>query len=303
MDEAEKKDSTPDSWNSTAACFECLGTRLEQVFNLLEMSPAQRDDFLHTMEARYGHTVQDLKGPAFTRDVYRELTRRHQSAQSFWPYKKRMNDLALDLQTMLKVRTRIAGNTYRTALRIALAGTLVDFLQQSHEEIISTVDSLIIRQLAVDHYPELSQKTNRNSRVLYLGDQAGEIVFDRLFIRYMGARHITYVVNDCQAGLTASGQDADYVDMRHYAHVLSNGCNTPHTSLELGTERLQKEFEQATVIIAKGQSNLEALFDLHDPRVFALFTCQCKRAAQEFHIEMGDTVILNPEQRLREVQS
>lgn len=301
MTTPQEDNTKPRAWNSQSACFFCIGSRLQRVLELRQLSDAQRQEFVGSMAQRYAQGGAQLTGVAFIRDLYRELNRRYPADESLWAHKKRMNDVALDLQSVLKVRVRMANNAFHTALRIALAATAIDFLEATRDQILAMLDSLMVAPLGIDHSAELRAMLKGRKRLLYLADQAGEIVFDRVFIRSLSGQEVTYVVNDSQAGLAASGQDADYVDMRHCARVLSNGCNAPHTDPAFANARFQEEFSRADVIIAKGQANLESFYDLHDPRVFSLFTCRCEHSANAFRIRTGDTALMNIEQRLREV--
>ena len=89
--------------------------------------------------------------------------------------------------------------------------------------------------------------------------------------------------------------------MRLCAKVLANGCMAPYTLIHHGSARFTAAWNAADVIIAKGQGNLESVFPLQDPRVFAFFTCGCHLVSKHFGIPMGSSVVVNVERRLQEV--
>lgn len=282
-------------------CFFCLGERFDRILDIYEATVEERRLFVSIMADRFADHGHDLPPTEFLRELYAVVARLFPNRHPFWPIKKGMNDLALELQSILKVRVRMSDNAFRTALRITLAGTSVDFSSATHEMILGRVSTLATAKLSIDHTDELKRAIRNGVRILYLTDQAGEIVLDKMFIRNIPGAQVTCVVNCPYAGLSASGQDADYVDMRHIASVLANGCSAPLTIPQLASDRFQDAFHAADIIIAKGQSNLEALYDYHDSRVYVLFTCKCQLVADRFGVSVGDSLVMNPELRLAEL--
>lgn len=276
-------------------CFFCIGTRFEKLLDLYGASPNDKHKFVARVANLYADHGYSAPTNEFIYEIYNLLYAATPDTNPFWPHKKRMNDLALELQSTLKMRTRMAGNAFHIAMRIALAGSMIDFLSATHETIRQTVDQAILLKPKIDHSAHLRERIKQGTRILYLTDKAGEIVLDRLFIRNIPAGQVTCVVNCPYAGLATSGQDADYVYMRKCARVLDNGCRAPLTIPHRGSPRFLEAFHSADIIIAKGQTNLESLYDYHDPRVYSLFTCKCQLVADHFGISIGDPVILNPE--------
>ncbi|PID90815.1 MAG: hypothetical protein CSA97_00990 [Bacteroidetes bacterium] len=212
-----------------------------------------------------------------------------------------MNERVLALQSILKVRVRMAPNSFRAALRVALAGTRLDFLHAEQDDMLSMIDSLMSVTLSVDHSQELRSRLRRGANVLYIAGESGELVLDRMFIRSIPLSNVTCVVSSSYGGLSASGQDADYVGMRQSCNVLASGCGGAGLLLHHASERLQELYGEADLIIAKGELHLESLFPVHDERLFCLFTCRCEAVAETFGIGLGDTVVLSPTLRLQEV--
>lgn len=276
-------------------CLACILERMSPLLDAYEATPAERTDFVADIAARYADHGAQMSPTDFLREAYNALGHRYQGVTPFWSFKKAMNDLALELQAPLRVRVRMGSNSFRNAMRIALVGTRVDFAQDSATDIMQRVDEGIRAQLAIDHGDLLKRSIHNGSKILYLADRAGEIVLERLFIRTIPGAEVTYVVNCPYAGYSASGQDADYIAMRDSARVLTNGCHAPNTLPELANRRFQELLEEADLIIAKGQTNLEALYPYHDSRLFVLFTCRCQIVGQRFGIRVGDSVILHPE--------
>lgn len=276
-------------------CLACILERMNTLLDAYDASARERTEFIADIASRYADHGIEMPPTDFLREAYNALGQRYRGVTPFWPLKKTMNDLALELQAPLRVRVRMGSNSFRNAMRIALVATKVDFMKDSAPQIMRMVDQGIRAQLVIDHGDLLKHSIHNHTKILYLADRAGEIVMDRLFIRTIPGAEVTYVVNCPYAGYAASGQDADYIAMRDSARVLTNGCHAPNTLPEVANQRFRELLDEADLIIAKGQTNLEALYPYHDPRLFVLFTCRCEPVAQRFGIRVGDSVILHPE--------
>ena len=279
-------------------CFACILDKMNSLLDAFNATPAERSSFIAELASRYGDHGIKTAPTDFLREAYHTLAKRYQGEFPFWQYKKAMNDLALELQPALRVRVRMGSNSFRNAMRIALVGTRINFVKDSSQHIMREVDEGIRAHLAIDDGELLKSRIHNDSKIVYLADRAGEIVFDRMFIRTIPGAEVVYVVNCPYAGYAASGQDADYVSMRGCAKVLANGCKAPNTLPAVANERFHEILDEADIIIAKGQTNLEAMFSYHDPRLFALFTCRCDLVAKQFGIAVGDSVILHQESHI-----
>lgn len=279
-------------------CFACILDKMNSLLDAFNATPAERSSFIAELASRYGDHGIKTAPTDFLREAYHTLAKRYQGEFPFWQYKKAMNDLALELQPALRVRVRMGSNSFRNAMRIALVGTRINFVKDSAQHIMREVDEGIRAHLAIDDGELLKSRIHNDSKIVYLADRAGEIVFDRMFIRTIPGAEVVYVVNCPYAGYAASGQDADYVSMRGCAKVLANGCEAPNTLPAVANERFHEILDEADIIIAKGQTNLEAMFSYHDPRLFALFTCRCDFVAKQFGIAVGDSVILHQESHI-----
>lgn len=116
-------------------------------------------------------------------------------------------------------------------------------------------------KLAVDHYEFFKRELSTARECLYLLDNAGEIVFDRILIevlRDMGIKAIavvkgTPVLNDCTI------EDAFETSLHESAEVIDNGSDAIGTIFELSSESFKKVFQDTPLVISKGQGNFETL--------------------------------------------
>lgn len=282
-------------------CFSCVCRGVEQLLEVYPLDDSARRAVMGEVARLYAEGGKEMSHTDFQRSAYGVIAKSCPRVRPFWEYKRAMNDRALEAYSLLKSRRRGAMSAFTYGLRTALAGACIDFRRSTVAEILRTVDEVMARDLAIDHSELLQRRLVAAKRVLYLANRAGEIVFDRFFIKSLSGVEVSYVVNCPYAGYAASGQDADYVDMRGVARVLANGCNAPSSIPVRLSARAWEAFQQADVIVAKGATNLESFYALHDPRFFVLMRVPCAVVAGVLGSPIGGSVVVNPEVRLQEL--
>ncbi len=204
------------------------------------------------------------------------------------------NNQAISLAGYWKDAVRSAANPLALAVRLAIAGNIMDYGANTDFDLRKTVDRVLHADLAIDGSADLFQRLKEAKNVLYLGDNAGEIVFDRLFIETIGHPNVTFVVRGGPTINDATLKDARDVRMQEVAKVISSGVVAPSTLLSKSPEEFLEYYRAADLIIAKGQGNLEGLIDENDPRIFFMLMAKCDVMAERLGVNINDFVIYNP---------
>jgi uncharacterized protein with ATP-grasp and redox domains len=126
--------------------------------------------------------------------------------------------------------------------------------------------------------------------ILYLGDNSGEIVFDRLLIEQLPGEKVTFVVKAGPILNDALVEDTEEVGLADMVEVIDNGDDAPGTILERCSEDFRRRFAGADVVIAKGQGNYETLSDV-DRDVFFMLQAKCEVIARHFGCEKGTPIL------------
>ena len=187
----------------------------------------------------------------------------------------------------------MTSDPFNIALRLSIAGNVMDYGANSSFDIHQTIDHVIEAELAIDHTKELREKIKEAKKILYLGDNAGEIVFDKLFIEIMMHHDVTYVVKGGPVLNDATIEDAIAVGMDLSADIISNGFDAPSTILSNSSQEFVNKFNEADLIISKGQGNFEGLAGYHDPRVFYLLMAKCDVISEILKVKKGSFVVFN----------
>jgi len=208
--------------------------------------------------------------------------------------KKQSNDLALALYPKLKEHLNTVDDRLYEALKISVAGNIIDFGPQRDFDVEKELNKIFKFGFTIDHYDKFLQKFETASNVLYLGDNAGEIVFDKILVEELTAlgKKVTYVVKDGPILNDATMEDAVYVGMDKVANVITNGTNYLGTCINKLPDKVLDTLKNAEIVISKGQANFESLEheEMAKGRVFFMLKVKCDYVAEKSGAKFGDSV-------------
>ena len=243
------------------------------------------------MSMLYSTTYNNFSAPLFSRDLHQILKIYSRNPDPYFEQKKQSNDIALQMYPELKKQILHSENPFDKALRLAIAGNIIDYAVGAHFDLDDTIDKVLNSSIAIDNSSELKTTLSKAESVLYLGDNAGEIVFDKLFIETIMHPNLTFVVRGEPVINDATIHDANYVGMDKVANVISNGYNAPSTIVDKCSPEFQQLFSNADVVISKGQGNLEGLLGKTDKEVYFILMVKCDVIAEALNVKKGDFVV------------
>ncbi len=241
----------------------------------------------------YTNKWESLKSPEFARELHSLLKSYTHNPDPYIREKRENNDQAISMLPELDFLITQSDNPFKTALRLAIAGNIIDFAANDNFDLLATIEMALKSDFAIDHSEQLKAKIEKAESILYLGDNAGEIVFDKLFIKEIKHPNLTFAVRGAPVINDATMADAEYVGMKDVASVISNGYDAPSTILPKSDKVFQKYFREADLIISKGQGNLEGLFELSDNRIFYLLMVKCDVIGEFLKVKKGSLVVFN----------
>jgi len=213
------------------------------------------------------------------------------------PYKeikKQSNDLALDLCAGLKQKIENSDDRLYDALKIAVAGNIIDLGINRRFDIHEALAHSMGTGFSKDHYKIFRSKLEMVQEVLIIGDNSGEIVFDKILVEELTrlGKQVTYVVKGAPILNDATMEDALYVGMDKVAKVITNGSGYLGVSMEQVSEEFIDTLYNANLIISKGQANFESLEqdDKLKGKAFFLLKVKCEYVGLIAGAELGDVV-------------
>jgi len=196
---------------------------------------------------------------------------------------------ALALYPGLKNLVAEAANPLRTAVRLSIAGNIIDLGVAQEYDLEGTIQRVLAQPFAIDAYAAFREGLARAEGVLYLADNAGETVFDRVLIETLG-KPVTYVVKGGPILNDATQQDALAAGLNSVVTIVDNGCDAPGTIIRLCSQEFRHLLAEADLIIAKGQANYETLNDTAAP-IFFLLQAKCPMIARSLGVPVKSIVL------------
>ena len=229
--------------------------------------------------------------PMFTREIYRIFEDMDGEEDPFRERKISSNHEAASLVPRLREIIAARPDPLETALRIATAGNIIDF--GIHDSRGIAVEETIMNALeaafAINDIPELLARLRRAERILYVADNAGEIVLDRLFIEHIGPEKVTCAVRSAPIINDATLSDAAQAGLDKVCRVIPSGSDAPGTPLSLCTREFRECFRSADVVVSKGQGNYETI-DSPGRGVFHLLMAKCRVVSLETGVPVGSFI-------------
>jgi uncharacterized protein with ATP-grasp and redox domains len=232
--------------------------------------------------------------PLMGQQIHRLIRRLVADDDPYRSIKDRFNQLALALYPELKKRIEGARDPFETAIRVAIAGNIIDFARNydlKGSRVEETIESSLVAPLSKSAVEDLRESSGRATSILYLGDNAGEIVFDRLLIEQLPREKMTYVVRGSPVINDATMSDAVATGMTDLVEVIDNGSDAPGTILQACSVAFRRRFQSADLIIAKGQGNYETLSEA-GKSIFYLLKVKCPVIARDIDCDVDDVVVL-----------
>jgi len=276
--------------------LECLPCFFRQISRTLAYAGVNGDRG-RDITRRAGSIIENAsfdQAPARISTLLHRLIRLESGLDPYRQVKEAYNRIALEklpeIRRMVFGTDRLAGS-----VRAAIAGNVIDFGIYDDVDLDRALRDSFELPLAETDYTDFSRSVQKAKRILYLCDNAGEIVFDLVLIetlRDLGKEVIAAVkgvpvIND------ATLDDARSTGLHEYASaVIDNGNDGIGTLLELCSERFLQEYRAADLIISKGQANYETLVQERDSRTFFLFMVKCPVVANSLKRKNGDIVLM-----------
>lgn len=232
--------------------------------------------------------------PAMAQKVHRVVRGITGVADPYLEVKDRFNRMAMAMVPELRKKIVESSDPMATAVRLSIAGNIIDFGVNStvdEDALEATIARSLTDPLDTVALEQFKEAVAGAGSILYLADNSGEIVFDRLLIEQMPVEKVTLAVRGAPILNDVLMADAQMVGLTDLVEVIDNGTDAPGTILPLCSESFRRRFETADLIVAKGQGNFETLSDT-DRDVFFLLQPKCAVLAEHLGSELGRLIVV-----------
>lgn len=206
------------------------------------------------------------------------------------------NQIALKyLPTVQKVLKE--NNSLENYVKIAIIGNILDFGAFTlGTDVGSLINDALENSLAIKDIVEFEKALKKYDEVLYLVDNTGEIVFDKLLLSKIKQYdlNITIAVKSEPILNDACKQDAIDVGLDEFGDIVEIGAGTVgYVDSEISDE-FREIFNSHEFIISKGMGNYEGLteIDLSNKEVFFLLCSKCTTISKNIGVNLQDMLLL-----------
>jgi len=234
--------------------------------------------------------------------VFKKIMQEMDSTDPFYEEKLEQNKMILDIYPGLKHSVNAAADPLYEAVKLAIIGNSVDFMMTPKSlDTLGLIKERMAYALPEETFKEFVEKLHSTRRLLYVGDNAGEIVFDKLLMETIKAGQnieIFFIVRSVPILNDATLKEAQYVGMDKVATVLENGIDSPlpGTILKRCSREVRELVQGADLIVSKGGANFDTLDEERkrlQMNITFMLLSKCYPYKQHFGVELSQPIMAN----------
>ena len=280
-------------------CFLCCAKKAAGLLEQYRVPDEKAALLMREIFGELSRTEEETSAPVLMAEMMEVLEERVGISDAYEKPKRLYNGLLMEKAEEVYREIQSSSDPFLLGLRYALTGNYIDFgamdavCQETLEELLGKCRQVSVNQWETER---LRKSLSEAERMVYITDNAGEIVLDGLWLqtiqRLYPGLEITVLVRGRPILNDATGEDARFVGLDRQFRVLDNGTGIPGTVLEKIRPQARQAIEEADVVIAKGQGNFESLHGC-GRNVYYLFLCKCELFVRKFQMERYAPVVIS----------
>jgi damage-control phosphatase, subfamily I len=221
--------------------------------------------------------------------IYKRINEITANSDPYKEIKAKNIQHAMQLYSGLKQKVKDSDDCLLTAIRLAVAGNVIDLGVEKEFNLVEDIETILQQKFAIFDYEQFKQELTVADNVLYIGDNAGEAVFDKILIEEL-RKPVTFIVRKVPIINDVTIKEAKQIGLDKLAKIISSGSDAPGTILSMCNSEFLKEFEKADMIISKGQGNYEGLSGTKRS-IFFLLKAKCPVIARNICVQENDIIL------------
>jgi len=280
-------------------CLPCFARQAVESAEMATDDPEMKERIIRAALRKASEIPFDKSPPHMGKEIHKIIKDLLGDIDPYKDLKNLYNKEALDLYPRMKEIVASSDEPLETAARLAIAGNIIDFgvsVTDNHFRLMDIIEDTLKRPFAVDQYQEFKLDVRNAEKILYAGDNAGEIVFDRILIEEIPEfkQKVIYAVKGSAVLNDVTIDDARDTGVAEIVDVIENGSDAPGTILEDCSEQFLNTYNEADIVIGKGQGNYETLSEFCE-KCYYLLKVKCPVLARDLKVGVGDIVLKKQE--------
>lgn len=270
-------------------CVPCMVKQTLEIAQLVSADQKVHEEALRAIMRIISSSNWDVPAPILAVKILNKLAEITGESDPYKKIKKQSNDNALKMYPFLKKLVFESTDPLLTALKISAAGNVIDYGVRRKFNIKETIEKVLQFDFYISAYDEFQRRIKDAKTLLLIGDNAGEIVFDKLLVEALKDVKVTYMVRAHPFLNDATIKDAEHVKISSIAEVAEFNLGNADKGIKL--DEIDNYIEQFDIVISKGQGNFELLSEIRG-EIFFLFMVKCEVISRYVNTPIGAHVFI-----------
>lgn len=271
--------------------LECIPCFINQAFRAAKTA-TDDDNKIKIILDKAGAMISTISmeqtPPETGADIYKLISDVTGDNDPYYSIKQKNITHALSLYAGLKKRVENSNDPLLTAIRLAIAGNVIDLGIDRQFDIVKDIENTLIADFAEFDFDSFKNRLDQAESILYIGDNSGEGVFDRILIEQLN-KPVVFATREIPVINDITVIEAEQIGITKIAKVISSGSKAPGTILKKCSRDFVGIFERSDMVISKGQGNYESLSDSKRD-IFFMLKAKCSVIAKHLNVIVGDII-------------
>ena len=280
--------------NIDEACVTCIINQSVKVADAINAD----DDLRYELTSSVENMSKDFSfaqtPPEIASDVYEKMAAIANKSDLYDEVKALSTQKALSFVPALKKRLHNASDTLLIAVKIAVAGNVIDLAAEVEFDLAEELEKIFETDFAHNDFDTLKNELDNASSVVILGDNVGEHIFDYLLVETLQSLYpetkFIYMVRGNPIINDVTLKEAKEAGFHKLCTLVDSGVNTPGFAYTRAHENAKKLFDEADLVISKGMGNYECLTPSHKANICFLLKVKCGVVASSIDAQIGDII-------------
>lgn len=281
---------------------ECIGCLFDQVYKAFQLLRPEisREEIIgaqmRVMELFMKSEFLTKPGPLIGKEVYQIIADTLGEKDPYKKLKDKYNRLAMEYYEEIKGIVNKSDDPLFEAIAVSAIGNTIDFGAHHEIDVINDIKIFTPDNLKINDMLDFRRSLEKSNHLLFLGDNTGEIVFDKLLVETLKELYpsleIIFSVRAAPVINDATMEDAKFIGLTDIVEVIESPA-APGVELSLASDKFKDWFfKEDGIILSKGQGNFESLFQKKIPNseVYYLLKAKCVLMQRIFAVEAGSLI-------------
>ena len=280
--------------NIDPACIDCIINQSKRVCDAINADEQLRKNISKTAQEMSKNFSFSHNPPEVATPLYEQMALLAGKKDLYDEVKKLSTKKALEFVPFLKQEIKNSTNALLTATKVAVAGNVIDLAAEVEFDLEEELDKIFHTHFAVNDFEKLQTKLQKSKILLYIADNAGEHIFDKVYIetiiKLFPHVEIFYMTRGNAIINDVTFKEAQEAGFESTCRLINSGVNTPGFVYNRANKESQELFDTADMIITKGMGNYECLSDTRRENLFFLLKIKCSVVASSIGKNLGDII-------------